>query len=62
MEAFKPDEEPDDAYAMIGINGTTADASSTQQAPPPPATERVARPASPMSRPDSGSLTPNGLW
>lgn len=57
MEAFKPDEEPDDAYAMIGVNGTTADASAAA----PPASERVARPAPPSSRPDSGSLAPNGL-
>ncbi len=58
MEAFKPDEDPDDAYAMIGIANATADAS----APPPPTSERVARPAPPSSRPDSGSLSPNGMW
>ena len=58
MEAFKPDEDPDDAYAMIGIANATADAS----APPPPTSERVARPAPPGSRPDSGSLSPNGMW
>ena len=28
LEAFKPDEEPDDAYAMIGISNATADASA----------------------------------
>jgi penicillin-binding protein 1A len=61
MEAFKPDEEPDDAYAMIGINGTTADASQPPPGPPP-GSERVARPASRDNRPDSNSLTPNGLW
>jgi penicillin-binding protein 1A len=58
MEAFKPDEDPDDAYAMIGIANATADAS----APPPLSSERVARPAPPGSRPDSGSLSPNGMW
>ena len=57
MEAFKPDEDPDDAYAMIGIANATADASA-----PPPTSERVARPAPPGSRPDSGSLSPNGMW
>jgi penicillin-binding protein 1A len=60
MEAFKPDEDPDDAYAMIGISNATADASAPP--PPPPASERVARPAPPSSRPDSGSLSPNGMW
>ncbi|MGO4685500.1 penicillin-binding protein 1A [Hyphomicrobium sp. 2TAF46] len=61
MEAFKPDEDPDDAYAMIGIANATADASP----PPPPLApmgDRVARPTSPSSRPDSGSLSPNGMW
>ncbi|MET0430945.1 MAG: penicillin-binding transpeptidase domain-containing protein, partial [Hyphomicrobium sp.] len=61
MEAFKPDEEPDDAYAMIGIANATADASSPPP-PPPPVSDRVARPAAPISRPDNGSLAPNGLW
>jgi penicillin-binding protein 1A len=61
MEAFKPDEEPDDPYAMIGIANATADA--TPPPPPsPPMNDQVARPAAPASRPDSGSLTPNGLW
>ncbi|HET6389328.1 penicillin-binding protein 1A [Hyphomicrobium sp.] len=58
MEAFKPDEEPDDAYAMIGITSATADASPM----PPPMGGRMARPAPPSSRPDNGSLSPNGLW
>ncbi|MFT3731694.1 MAG: penicillin-binding protein 1A [Hyphomicrobium sp.] len=62
MEAFKPDEEPDDAYGLIGINGATADASASPAVSGQPATERVARPVSPANRPDGGSLTPNGLW
>ena len=39
IEAFKPDEEPDDAYAMIGITNATADASTANgdaRIPPPP--------------------------
>jgi penicillin-binding protein 1A len=59
MEAFKPDEEPDDAYAMIGINAT---ADATPPASSPPVGDRVARPASPAGRTDGGSLAPNGLW
>ncbi len=58
MEAFKPDEDPDDAYAMIGISSATADASPM----PSPLGDRMARPAPPMARPDSGSLSPNGMW
>ncbi|HEY8194996.1 MAG TPA: penicillin-binding protein 1A [Hyphomicrobium sp.] len=61
LEAFKPDEEPDDAYAMIGIANATADASAgggNGASPrPPPASPPPAR-----DRPDSNSLTPNGLW
>ncbi|RUP09803.1 penicillin-binding protein 1A [Hyphomicrobium sp.] len=61
MEAFKPDEDPDDAYAMIGIANATADASPPPP-PLPPMGDRVARPSSPTSRPDAGSLSPNGMW
>lgn len=35
MEAFKPNEEPDDAYALIGV-GKAADASTAQAAAAPP--------------------------
>ena len=28
LEAFKPNEEPDDAYSVIGVANTTADASA----------------------------------
>jgi penicillin-binding protein 1A len=60
LEAFKPDEEPDDGYSLIGFANATADASGGSgagpysNAPPPP-------PPPPSARQD-GSLSPNGLW
>ena len=43
MEAFKPGEEPDDAYSVIGLTGTAEGGSPArddygQSAPPPPRT------------------------
>ncbi|HVX37052.1 MAG TPA: penicillin-binding transpeptidase domain-containing protein, partial [Hyphomicrobium sp.] len=61
LEAFKPDEEPDDGYSMIGFANATADASGGaganpySNAPPPP-------PPPPPSARQDGSLSPNGLW
>ncbi len=63
LEAFKPDEEPDDGYSMIGFANATADASaaagaSPYQAPPPP-------PPPPQPQPSArqdGGLAPNGFW
>jgi len=42
MEAFKPDEAPDDAYSVIGFTGTPDGGAPPQDAysPPPPATDR----------------------
>jgi penicillin-binding protein 1A len=62
LEAFKPDEEPDDGYSMIGFANATADASaaagaSPYQAPPPPPPP----PPQPSARQDGG-LAPNGFW
>ena len=60
LEAFKPDEEPDDGYSLIGFANATADASGGagaspySNAPPPP-------PPPPAARQD-GSLSPNGFW
>ena len=59
LEAFKPDEEPDDAYAMIGITNATADASAANGGArvPPPAPET----ATGGQTPDDGA-GPGGLW
>jgi len=59
LEAFKPDEEPDDAYAMIGISNATADASAASGGIGP-----VARPTAPPSegQRQDGGLSPGGLW
>jgi penicillin-binding protein 1A len=61
LEAFKPDEEPDDGYSMIGFANATADASAGAGAnpyssPPPPPL-----PPQPSARQDGG-LAPNGFW
>lgn len=62
LEAFKPDEEPDDGYSLIGFANATADASGGagagpySNAPPPPPP-----PPPPAARQD-GSLSPNGFW
>jgi penicillin-binding protein 1A len=61
LEAFKPDEEPDDAYAMIGITNATADASTANgdaRIPPPPPRPETATGG---QMPDAGS-GPGGLW
>ena len=61
LEAFKPDEEPDDAYAMIGITNATADASTANgdaRIPPPPPRPETATGG---QMPDGGS-GPGGLW
>jgi penicillin-binding protein 1A len=36
MEAFKPDEAPDDAYSVIGLTGATDGGSSGDAYQPPP--------------------------
>jgi penicillin-binding protein 1A len=63
LEAFKPDEEPDDAYAMIGIANATADASAATAS----GGQQLAHPAAPPGngRPEpngGGGLAPNGMW
>jgi penicillin-binding protein 1A len=44
MEAFKPDEAPDDAYSVIGFTGTPESGGvppdDDAYSPPPPATDR----------------------
>jgi penicillin-binding protein 1A len=59
LEAFKPDEEPDDAYAMIGV----ANAADSSEAPSEESGARSPLPAAAAGtgRTD-GSLAPNGLW
>jgi penicillin-binding protein 1A len=62
MEAFKPNEDPDDGYSMIGFANATADASAGasgdaySNAPPPPPPQQQ-----PSARQDGG-LAPNGFW
>ncbi|AGK57221.1 penicillin-binding protein 1A [Hyphomicrobium denitrificans 1NES1] len=60
LEAFKPDEEPDDGYSMIGFANATADASVGAGDSPYPGT-RSPPPPPPSARQDGG-LAPNGLW
>lgn len=67
MEAFKPNEEPDDAYSVIGVTGATASANtaaagtgdawspSAAQAAPP------GQPAPPPPGPATAA-TPGGVW
>jgi penicillin-binding protein 1A len=59
MEAFKPDEEPDDGYSMIGFANTTADATA---AGAPPAQAAIPRPPPPPPERTDGGLAPNGFW
>jgi penicillin-binding protein 1A len=35
MEAFKPDEEPDDAYSVVGFTGAAQDGAPEQPYSPP---------------------------
>ena len=70
LEAFKPDEEPDDAYAMIGIANATADASAS--AAPRPSSASVTDNSSTgdayhpggqsAGRPPAPPSGPGGLW
>ena len=59
LEAFKPDEEPDDGYSMIGFANATADASAGAGASPYPS---APPPPPPPSARQDGSLSPNGFW
>jgi penicillin-binding protein 1A len=59
LEAFKPDEEPDDGYSMIGFANATADASAGAGASPYPS---APPPPPPPSARQDGSLAPNGFW
>jgi penicillin-binding protein 1A len=64
IEAFKPNEDPDDGTSMIGFANATADASGAGAGMPPPnqdAYSRSAPPPPPQQRMDGG-LAPNGLW
>ena len=64
LEAFKPDEEPDDAYSLIGI--VNADASAAPPPPIPPTSSNTGdayRPG-PAARggQSDGSIRPSGMW
>jgi penicillin-binding protein 1A len=60
LEAFKPDEEPDDGYSMIGFANATADASAGAGDSPYPSTPSP--PPQPPNARQDGGLAPNGLW
>ena len=51
MEAFKPDEEPDDAYSVVGFTGTAQEGAPEQPYTPP----------APSGPPTFGSGR-GGLW
>ena len=62
LEAFKPDEEPDDPYSLVGI--VNADASGSPMPPPPTSgADDVYRPGTAARGTQSdGSLRPSGMW
>jgi len=62
LEAFKPDEEPDDAYSMIGFANATADASAATAGNPYQSAPRPPPPPPPPSARQDGGLAPNGFW
>ncbi|MBA2125374.1 penicillin-binding protein [Hyphomicrobium methylovorum] len=66
LEAFKPNEEPDDAYSMIGIAHAGAPAGPPAvygggDAYAAPAAPSRPPPGTPSARTDGG-LSPNGFW
>ena len=57
VEAFKPNEEPDDAYSVIGFSDPYAQQSSASGTAP-----AGTWPASPQASPGYGNSRPGGMW
>ena len=65
MEAFKPNEEPDDAYSVIGLAGATASASAAPAAAGDawsPNSAQAAPPAQPPPPGPASGASGGGVW
>jgi penicillin-binding protein 1A len=62
MEAFKPNEEPDDAYSVIGLAGATASASAAAGDAWSPNSAQAAPPVQPPPPGPASGASGGGVW